>query len=36
MSGKKKGIPHYKVEVKQKAASLAQEEHLTYAAVARI
>ena len=33
MSGRK-GMLHYKVEVKQEAARLILEEHLTYAAVA--
>ena len=33
MSGRK-GMLHYKVEVKQEAVRLVQEEHMTYAAVA--
>ena len=33
MSGRK-GMMHYKVEIKQEAVRLVQEEHLTYAAVA--
>ena len=33
MSGRK-GILHYKVEIKQEAVRLVLEEHLTYAAVA--
>ena len=33
MSGQK-GMLHYKVEIKQEAVRLVQEEHMTYAAVA--
>ena len=33
MSGRK-GMRHYKVEIKQEAVRLVEEEHLTYAAVA--
>jgi transposase-like protein len=33
MSGRK-GMLHYKVEIKQEAVRLVLEEHLTYAAVA--
>ena len=33
MSGRK-GMKHYKVEIKQEAVRLVLEEHLTYAAVA--
>ena len=33
MSGRK-GMKHYRVEIKQEAVRLVQEEHLTYAAVA--
>ncbi|MBK8780706.1 MAG: transposase [Anaerolineales bacterium] len=33
MSGRK-GMKHYRVEIKQEAVRLVQEEHLTYATVA--